>query len=87
MNSSLKDHHYFLLLVDNSSILDRLMEPRASVVLFSQDLDLPPHVVMELCCVVGTLLGLLVMMSRIFRVDVIFVLLWALYLSVYKVVK
>ena len=61
------------------------MEPNPSIVLFSQDLKMPPHIVMELCCIVGALLGLLVMVSRVFRTADIFVLLWALYLSVYKV--
>ena len=40
---------------------------------------------MELCCLVGGALALLMMVFRVLRCTVVFAMLWVLYLSVYKV--
>ena len=56
-----------------------------SLVLFHEAVQLPPHRVMELCSLVGALLALFMIAFRAMRCSLMFVFLWALYLSVYKV--
>ena len=56
-----------------------------SLLIFSMEVGLPPHLGMELCCLVGAVLSLCVMAFRAMRSSIVFVLLWLLYLSVYKV--
>ena len=68
----------------NSTMWARL-HSYPSLLVFYNDLGLPPDVLMELCCAVGALLGLLVMMFQAMRCSFIFLLLWGLYLSVYRV--
>lgn len=45
----------------------------------------PSSQVMELCCLVGAVLALLMMAFRAMRSSLLFLVLWALYLSLYKV--
>ena len=56
-----------------------------SVLIYSDYLGLPPHYMMELCCLVGVALSCLVVAFRAMRCSFIFLLLWGLYLSVYQV--
>lgn len=58
-----------------------------SLVGFSRDVGLSPHHMMELCCVMGVLLAALMMIFHAMRCSLMFLLLWLLYLSVYKVGK
>jgi hypothetical protein len=48
-------------------------------------IHLPPHLVMELCCLVGGLLSMMLIIFKPLRTSILFLVLWALYLSVYKV--
>ena len=56
-----------------------------SLVLFHEAVQLPPHRVMELCCLGGAVIALLMIAFRVMRCSLMFLFLWALYLSVYKV--
>ena len=75
---------FFVTITDNSSWLERL-QSLPSILTFHQDVQLPPHYLMELCCLVGTLLGVFMMIFRAMRCSFMFLILWILYLSVYKV--
>ena len=56
-----------------------------SLLLFHGSLQLSPSVAMELCCLAGVLLGLAALVFRAMRCSLTFLLLWLLYLSLYKV--
>lgn len=56
-----------------------------SLLIFHASLGLSPSMAMELCCLVGGGLALLMMIFRAMRCTVMFGVLWALYLSLYKV--
>lgn len=56
-----------------------------SLLQFHQSLGLSPSVTMELLCVIGALLSLLMMVFRAMRCSLLFATLFILYLSVYKV--
>ena len=56
-----------------------------SLVIFHSLLRLPPSVVMELCCLVGGVLAIFMMVFRGLRCTLMFGILWILYLSLYKV--
>ncbi|XP_064399598.1 lipase maturation factor 2-like isoform X2 [Halichondria panicea] len=69
---------------DNSSWWVRLVS-FPSLLQFHQSVDLSPSVAMELLCVGGALLSLFMMVFRAMRCSLLYGLLFALYLSVYKV--
>ena len=56
-----------------------------SLVEFHRELGLSPHHTMELCCLLGAALAALAMAFRPMRCSLVFLLLWLLYLSLYKV--
>eukprot|EP00731_Ephydatia_muelleri_P007160 Em0003g1408a len=56
-----------------------------SLLIFSLEIGISPHLGMELCCLLGIVLSLGVMSFRAMRSSVVFFLLWLFYLSVYKV--
>ena len=56
-----------------------------SLLIFHSLLGIPPSVAMEICCLVGAVLAMLVMIFRALRCTVMFAMLWVLYLSLYKV--
>jgi len=62
-----------------------MLQSFPSLLIFHSHLQLTPSLAMELCCAVGALLALLMMMFRAMRCALTFFILWALYLSVYKV--
>lgn len=56
-----------------------------SLLLFHSSLHLSASLTMELCCVVGMALSLLMMVCRAVRCTIMFGILWVLYLSMYQV--
>ena len=56
-----------------------------SLLLFHSHVQLTPSLAMEFCCALGALLALTMMIFRAMRCTLTFLILWALYLSVYKV--
>ena len=56
-----------------------------SLLLFHSHVQLTPSLAMEFSCALGALLALTMMIFRAMRCTLTFLILWALYLSVYKV--
>lgn len=78
-------YDFFLFLFPGDVPLLSQLQDFPSLLLFHSLLHIPPSIAMELCCLVGGVLAMLMMIFRTLRCTVMFSMLWILYLSLYKV--
>ena len=77
----------YLSLLANLTVMDHLQALRSfpSILIYSDCLGLSPHHMMELCCLVGVALSCIATAISTMRTSYVFLLLWALYLSIHRV--